>query len=280
MKINSPLISVEYLLQNLDSDRLIVLNATLPKVASNEEEVLEETFQIPGARFFDIKNEFSDVLAPFPNTMLSPEFFSKAAKKLGVFEDSVLVVYDEHGIYSSARVWWMFKALGHKDIAVLDGGFKAWTSAGLAVEKKKEQNYITGDFEGRYKPEYFANHSQVLMNITDRNSLLVDARGESRFLGQAEEPRKGLRSGHIPGSVNLPYSDLLENNQLKSKEQLVNMFQAINPVKNRMIFSCGSGITACVLALGAELAGMDHNRVYDGSWTEWGSLEELPVEKT
>lgn len=279
MKLEGPLVSAEWLAQNLDLDQLLVLNATLPKVTENKEEQLEESLQIPGTRFFDIKNRFSDPTAPFPNTMLQAQEFSEAARSLGVKKNSVLVVYDEYGIYSGARAWWMFRAMGHQDVAVLNGGLLAWKAAGLPLEKKQRHDDVVGDFEGEYNPSYFKNYSQVLDQIEDPNSLIIDARGENRFLGRSEEPRKGLRSGHIPKSVNLPYANLLQNGHLLLKDELINSFKKLNPENKNMTFSCGSGITACVLALGAELAEMEGNSVYDGSWTEWGSLDELPVEK-
>jgi len=279
MNLEGPLVSAEWLAQNLDSEQLLVLNATLPKVAANKEEQLEEVLQIPGTRFFDIKNRFSDPKAPFPNTMLKAQAFSEAARSLGVKKNSVLVVYDEYGIYSSARVWWMFRAMGHREVAVLNGGLIAWKAAGLPLEKKRRHDDAVGDFEGEYNRKYFKHYSQVLDQIEDPDSVIVDARGENRFLGKSEEPRKGLRSGHIPRSVNLPYAELLQDGHLLSKNQLINRFKKLNPDKNNMTFSCGSGITACVLALGAELAGLNNSSVYDGSWTEWGSLNELPVEK-
>lgn len=277
--LDSALVEVEWLKEHLGDDRLVILDATLPKaVAVETAEELPER-KIPGARFFDIKNVFSDTSATFPNTWPGERAFIEAAKKLGINRNSVIVVYDDHGIYSSARAWWMFKAMGHAQIAVLNGGLVAWKKAGFEVEDKNEVSVVQGNFSGNYDPEFFKDHQDVLGHLNDKKELVIDARAEDRFKGLVEEPREGLRSGHIPGSVNLPYTDLLENGKMIESIDLKEKLQSIIPENKNLVFSCGSGITACVLALGAEIAGYKHISVYDGSWTEWGSIPELPIEK-
>ena len=235
--------------------------------------------RIPGARFFDIKNAFSDVNAAFPNTWPGGKAFNMAAQKLGINKGSTIVVYYEHGIYSSARAWWMFRAMGHQNIAVLNGGLVSWKEAGYPLEPKNDQMLDKGDFQGTFNTMFFKNHEDVLRIINDLSDLVVDARASDRFKGLQDEPRKGLRSGHIPSSLNLPYSELLVAGEMLGEKQLKDVFSRIVPKDQKLTFSCGSGITACVLALGAEMAGYTNLSVYDGSWTEWGSLEELPIEK-
>jgi thiosulfate/3-mercaptopyruvate sulfurtransferase len=276
--LDSALVEVEWLKEHLGADRLVILDATLPKAVVSETADKFSEHRIPGARFFDIKNVFSDTSAAFPNTWPGERAFIEAAKKLGINKNSVIVVYDDHGIYSSARAWWMFKAMGHAQIAVLNGGLVAWKKAGFEVEEKNEVSVVQGDFNGNYDPDFFKDHQDVLGHLNDKKELVIDARAEDRFKGLVEEPRKGLRSGHIPGSINLPYTDLLENGKMIESIDLKEKLQSIIPENKNLVFSCGSGITACVLALGAELAGYKNISVYDGSWTEWGSIPELPIE--
>ena len=268
--MNTPLVSVSWLNDHFYDQKLIILDATISKVTCVNEQL--ETKQIKGARFFDIKYKFSDVSARFPNTLPTLEQFNKEAQNLGVCKDSVLIVYDDYGFYSSARAWWLFKAFGHHQVAILDGGLPEWKKNGFPLEEKHESNYQKGDFSGKINPEMFKffNDIKVLKNAKD--TIILDARSKERFDGLLPEPRKELRSGNIPNSKNLPYQELLSGNVMKSSSELKNIFHRLNPQNKKMVFSCGSGITACILALGAELSGYKNLSVYDGSWTEYGTL--------
>ncbi len=279
IKIDGPLVEVKWLKEHLEIDDLIVFDATLPKALAEDTSGGISKDQIPGARFFDIKNVFSDTSATYPNTWPGQDAFNQAAKDLGINNDSAIVVYDDHGIYSSARAWWMFKSMGHQNVAVLNGGLPAWEEAGFGLEKKTAHPASRGNFSGSYHPDFFKDHQDVLAHLSDNKELVIDARAENRFLGLVEEPRKGLRSGHIPGSSNLPYTDLLVKGKLIEESGLNNIMHSKISKNKKLVLSCGSGITACVLALGAELAGYKDIAVYDGSWTEWGSIPELPIEK-
>ena len=279
LQIDKPLVSVNWLYQHKDATNLIVLDGTIPKVTLRKSANNLDEKQIVNARFFDIKNVFSDKDAPFPNTALNTDDFERETRNLGINKDSCIVVYDAYGIYSSARVWWLFKTMGFNNIAVLDGGFPAWKKASYPTEKKQERNYEKGNFNANYQPEKIINADFVLKAISDEKKQILDARSSGRFFATEPEPRKEVRSGRIPTSKSLPYSSLLNGEFLKSKEKLIEDFQKINPDNKELIFSCGSGITACVLALGATIAGYNNIAVYDGSWTEWGSLTNLPIEK-
>lgn len=268
IKLSQPLVSVSWLHNNLEAENLIVLDGTINKVFD------ENNLQIPNTRFFDIKNKFSDTSAPFPSTFPSEKQFQKSAQELGIHQDSAIVVYDDKGIYSSARVWWLFKAFGFENVAVLDGGFPAWMKAGFSTEKMKPHTGKLGNFEAKLKPELILFFNDMKVASETKSHTIIDARSEARFKSLEPEPRAGLRMGTIPNSVNLPFENLLENNQFLPKQELEAKFKALAKPEEPIIFSCGSGITACVLALGATMAGYKNISVYDGSWTEWGSLVE------
>lgn len=279
LKIPSPKVKAKWLYHHLEDENLIIFNATIPKVTDKENLPLKESYKIKGAVFFDIKNTFSDIEAAFPNTILSPEKFQEQAQEIGVNNNSCIIVYDEIGIYSSARVWWMFQLMGFTNIAVLDGGFSAWKSKDYPVEQKHLINLSKGDFKSFYQPDKIKFTKDILENIKNKGSIVVDARSKGRFYATEPEPRNDIRGGHIPGSVSLPYSEILDHQYLKSDEDLKTIYQDLNKLNKPIIFSCGSGITASVLALGAEIAGVKKYAVYDGSWTEWGSTNHLPIEK-
>ncbi|MGM5471284.1 sulfurtransferase [Flavobacteriaceae bacterium LMO-SS05] len=270
MKINNPIVSATWLKKHLMTPNLVILDASIPKVTSGDETTNE--VQIPSARFFDLKHKFSDVSAPFPTTIPSAEQFTKSAQELGIHKDSAIVIYDDKGIYSSPRAWWLFKAFGHDNVAVLNGGLPAWEKVNYEVEHKQHYKGERGDFEARYRPELMKFFEEVKKESEDPNHLIIDARSEGRFKGIIAEPRAGLRSGTIPNSVNIPFEDLFIDQHFKDKEELEAIFNRIAKQDDQITFSCGSGITACVLALGAEMAGYKNISVYDGSWTEWGSL--------
>ena len=280
LKITKPIVSVDWLQANLENEQLIILDCTIPKVtAKSTESISEDKKQIKGAVFFDIKKIFSDVNAPFPNTILSPEVFEEKSQNLGINNDSIIVCYDDLGIYSSPRVWWMFQLMGFKNIAVLDGGFPKWNENKYPVEKQQTNEFIKGNFKVDYQPEKIKFTNDVLSAIDNDTILIADARSSGRFKSTSPEPRKDVKGGHIPNSVSLPFSKMIENGILKSENDLKVIFEEINQENKELIFSCGTGITASVLALGAEIVGIKKYAVYDGSWTEWGSTVNLPIEK-
>ncbi len=268
MCFNQPIVSVQWLYNNLHKNNLIVLDGTINKTTN------ESSKQIPGARFFDIKNKFSTINNAFPNAFPATEQFQESARDLGINTNSCIVVYDDKGLYSAARVWWLFKAFGFNNVAVLNGGFPEWLKANYPTEQAKPFTGNLGNFTAKLdvnKMMFFNN----MLHITKAEGFtIIDARSKSRFLGETPEPRAGLRSGTIPNSVNLPFTNLLlDGKVLKPQDEIHTAFR--NVIKNNdntIVFSCGSGITACVLALAAEISGYKKLSVYDGSWTEWGTL--------
>ncbi|MDP4601075.1 MAG: sulfurtransferase [Polaribacter sp.] len=275
LKIPSFVVSVDWLLEHLENESLLILDATIPKVGSKKIEILEEKSQIKKAHFFDLK-DFSDAEAPLPNTMLTGEKFQQKAKQFGINNNHCIVVYDDLGIYSSPRVWWMFQLMGFENIAVLDGGFPEWKAKKYPIEKFSHKTLSKGNFTANYHFEKITFMTDVLANVSSKKYLVLDARSEGRFFGTEPEPRKEVRGGHIPNSKSLPHTDILDGTKMKPTDELKMIFETKNPENKPLIFSCGSGITASILALGATIAGIKNHSVYDGSWTEWG-LSNAPI---
>ncbi|MFD1613758.1 sulfurtransferase [Gelatiniphilus marinus] len=267
VNLTSPTVSAEWLHNNLNAENLVVLDGTINKPFDASQK------QIPKARYFDIKNKFSDVSNSFPNAFPSAEQFQKEARNLGINTNSAIVITDDKGIYSSARVWWLFKAFGYNNVAVLNGGFPAWLKAGFPIETMKNYSGKTGNFVAQLQPKFMQFFNDVVKASKSKTHNIIDARSAARFNCLEAEPRAGLRMGNIPNSKNIPFKNLLnDDGLLKPKEELKTIFSKIINKDDDIIFSCGSGITACVLALGAEISGYKNMSVYDGSWTEWGSL--------
>ncbi|MGW2389093.1 sulfurtransferase [Streptomyces lydicamycinicus] len=259
-----PLVGTDWVAPRLGTPGLVVLDASIGGHRDAGE-------RIPGARPFDIDGALSDHSGPLPHTMPGADHFTRELRALGVDDGDTVVVYDGAGLYSSARAWWMLRAMGHDRVAVLDGGLPAWRAAGLPLETGAPAPAARpGDFTARPRPGLIIGSDEVAAALTDPASAVLDARSRDRFAGAVAEPRPGLRPGHMPGALNLPFGELQRDGRMRPAAQLRDAFAPLAGERQRLLFSCGSGVTACILALGAELAGYDDLAVYDGSWSEWG----------
>ncbi|MFD8143582.1 sulfurtransferase [Streptomyces sp. NPDC059708] len=269
-QIPGPLVSADWLAAHLG--RVVVFDASVGAHRGGGR-------RIPGARPFDLDGALSDHAAPAPHTMPAAAVFQEALRGLGVDEGDAVVVYDGAGIYSSARAWWMLRAMGFDRAAVLDGGLPAWSGAGLPVEEEPAAyEGPRGSFTARPRPGLLVDAGTVAAALGDPAATVLDARTRGRFAGTAPEPRPGLRGGHMPGALNLPFGELQgAGGLMRPAGELRAAFEALAGGRERLYFSCGSGVTACVLALGATLAGYGETAVYDGSWSEWGMPSERPV---
>ncbi len=270
------IVEVSWLYAHLNQENLLVFDATIPKVGQQWSDIPASGF-IPGAMALDLKNDFSDLNSSLPNTLVSPEDFQKKAQALGIQQTSCLVVYDRHGVYSSPRAWWMFKTMGFDNIAVLNGGLPEWISQGHSLVQQPTAPSSVGDFKVNFRDRWFFSKEKLRSHLTAQSVQIIDARAEERFLGRVPEPRKGLRSGHIPTSKNIPFTKVVEGSKLATFETLQQVFNTVLPSDKPAVFSCGSGITASILALAAAYATKNEVAVYDGSWTEWGSDHQLPI---
>ncbi len=277
LKIPSPLVPVSWLYENITADNLFILDASIAKVGTPEEKEGSKK-QIKNTVFFDLKTVFLNKEGEFPNTIPTEACFEEQVQKLGINKDSCVVIYDDLGVYSSPRAWWLFKVFGFENVAVLNGGLPKWKELNFPVEVSQTKQLKQGDFKANLNIKKVSVTKDVLEASTN-NKCILDARSKGRFNATTAEPRKDLRGGRIPNSKSLPYSELQVDGEMKSVKELQKIFLTRNPNNETVIFSCGSGITACILALGNEVAGNTNYSVYDGSWTEWASNLELPIEK-
>ena len=277
-----PIVSVEWLrsrLSNNTDKSISVVDGSWhlpPEQRNAHAEYLQG--HIPGAVFFDIDS----VCTPgdLPHMMPSAAFFAESVGKLGLEKSNTVVVYDTKGLFSAARVWWMLTVFGYSDVKILDGGLPAWSDAGFTLESG-EADVEAVVVEVAATDGSVADAAQVLEASESRSAQILDARSQERFDGIAPEPRAGLRGGHIPGSICLPFTELLDNGRLKPQAQLREVFNAHGVAEDAPVFTtCGSGVTAAILTLGLHCLGQDDTSLYDGSWTEWGGRDDLPVARS
>jgi thiosulfate/3-mercaptopyruvate sulfurtransferase len=278
---NPALVDSEWLAAHLKAPDVRVVDASyyLPNEGLDPRAEYEAQ-HIPGAVFFDI-DDIADSESPLPHMLPSPEKFSSKVRRLGLGDGVRIVVYDQRGIWSAARAWWSFRVFGHEDVAVLDGGLPKWLNEGRPVDEgpvRAEPRHFTA----RMNTLMVRDKAQVLANIESRREQVLDARSAGRFTAETPEPRAGMRGGHIPGSHSLPFVDLLdpENQTMLPAETLRARFSAAGiDLARPVVTTCGSGVTAGVLALGLHLLDRRRIAVYDGSWSEWGLPDgDTPVE--
>ncbi len=274
-KYKSPLIRADGALGMLNAPEVIFIDATwympnLPKNARSE--YVEQ--HIPGAVYFDI-DEVADKESELPHMFPTIEHFESCVGEMGISLDNHLIVYDRGNYVASARVWWMFKSFGHKNVQVLDGGLSAWLRADGQCESGSSeiepQNYVA-----KSPDRFIAAWSDIVAGISDASTQIVDARSPGRFNGTEPEPRPGLRGGHIPNSTNLYYMDVInQDGTMKSPEEIADLMEfVIDDEDDPIITTCGSGVTASILLLAFHQVRPSALRLYDGSWTEWAMLPE------
>ncbi len=275
-----PLVSTNWLAGHLGRADVAIVDATyhLPTVKRDARAEFAAA-HIPGAAFFDVDG-IADHSSDLPHMLPSPPEFAAAMEAIGIGSDSMVVAYDAYGLMSVARAWWMLRAFGHDRVAVLDGGLPKWKAEDRPLEGGVPRPRAAR-FVPRFRPELVRSKAQMLANLASRAAQVVDARSAGRFCGVDPEPRTGLRGGHIPGSANVPFNTLLDPDAktVLQPEDIRARFAAagIDPARP-IVASCGSGVTACVLALGLTLIGARDVAVYDGSWSEWGLPGDTPVE--
>lgn len=271
-----PLVTTGWLAQRLGDPDIRVVDATIPLVGQpGHGRDVHDAGHIPGAVFFDI-NGIADLETDLPHMLPLPAAFAEAAGALGLPREATIVVYDAHGLFSAPRVWWTLRVMGYPRVFVLDGGLKAWRAEGRPVTTEPTAP-APADVEPAFDWRLVKSLAEVSEILSDGSAQVVDARSAARYRGEAAEPRPGLRSGHMPGALNLPFDQVVNpDGTLKPVEALREVFSHID-LQRPIVTTCGSGVTASVLALALARLGRFDVPVYDGSWSEWGARPDTPV---
>ena len=272
------LVNTDWLRKNLLSDNIKILDCSWHMPNSERSGKLEfEACHIPGSIFFDI-DEFSDKKSSFPHTVLADDKFSQMISNLGISNQDHIVVYDALGIFSSPRVWWMFNYYGHNQVSILDGGLIKWCKEKKEVESGKSKKYSKTTFKVNENHFLLKTYEDIKKNISNNSFQILDARSKGRFEGIDAEPRKNLRSGSITNSINLPWNECIDPDSKCFLEKLA-LEQKFKSLKindsQPIVFSCGSGISACVIGKAFNIINNKPVNIYDGSWTEWATKEGL-----
>ncbi|STR50913.1 thiosulfate sulfurtransferase [Klebsiella oxytoca] len=272
-------VAADWLAEHIDDPEIQIIDARMAPPGQEERDLNAEyqAGHIPGAVFFDIE-ALSDHTSPLPHMMPRAEAFAVAMRELGVSSDKHPVVYDEGNLFSAPRAWWMLRTFGVEKVSIVAGGLEGWRRDGLPLEQGLPE-LPEGDFDGRVDPLAIKRLTDVLLVSHEGSAQIVDARPAGRFNGQVAEPRPGLRCGHIPGALNVPWTELVINGELKTTDELNEIFarQGVD-FERPIIASCGSGVTAAVVVLALTTLGVNGVSLYDGSWSEWGARTDLPIE--
>ena len=273
------LVSTNWLYKNINNKSLVILDCSWHMPIEKRSGGREfNKMHIKNAYFFDI-DKISDLKTKLPHMLPSKRKFEEKIRRFDINKNSLIVVYDTKGIFSSPRVWWMFKYFGLKNVFVLNGGLKKWLKEKKPVTNKKT-SFRKGNFISRLSKELLVTKNEVLESINKKNSLTFDARDKNRFYGTVKEPRKGVRSGHIPKSKNIFWGKLVSSKgMLIPNNEISYLFNKFQMKNKKIITSCGTGVTACILSLSLLHGLKIHSSVYDGSWTEWGQNKKLPISK-
>jgi thiosulfate/3-mercaptopyruvate sulfurtransferase len=275
------LVTIPWLASRLDDPGVVILDATLPPVGVTPPIDTHARYlakHIPGAIFFDIE-ELSDRPNPLPHMLPPPDVFSRNLSALGIGDQMDIIIYEQEGVFSGPRAWWTLRTFGAQNVYLLDGGLRAWIEAGLPTDSGPVHR-APAVFRAKLDQNAVKDFSQIQQMIAAHGQIL-DARSAGRFAGTLPEPRPGLSSGHMPGATSIPYTELVEDGRLKPAEELRRIFNAKGlDLQQPITTTCGSGVTAAVLALGLEASGANQVSLYDGSWAEYAARPEAVIEKT
>ncbi len=274
-----PLVSTEELARRCADPEIAIVDGTYHLPTANRDAATEFAHEhLPGAIRFDI-DDVCDPDSDLPHMLPTPRLFGEKVSALGISNRHHVVVYDVYGMQSAARVWWMFRVFGHERVSVLDGGLPKWRAEGRPLTDA-EHSPVAASFEAGFVPDLVRDISAVRHTLESSGAQVVDVRSAGRFTAEEPEPRAGMRSGHMPGALSLPFTDLLEgpHRTYRSADDIrARVIGAGIDPDRRVVTSCGSGVTACAVALGLYLIGREDVAVYDGSWSEWGGRDDTPV---